>query len=179
MGGLTGCGVTSTPAPHTTVAPTVSAAAPQTLGDGHWLVGRDIPEGIYHTTTAVINCYTERADSSGGVIDNNFISYAPAGTQLFLRNDMSITIKNCGPWKQTSTKTAYEPALGDTEEKGMSESEINTCHKQFEKLTKKASLEDATFNDDNILQAQLLPCAGDYTVLDNGKYYLLPESLRH
>lgn len=78
------------------------------LTDGKFLVsddpasatGRIVQPGTYRTVNDVSDCYWERSDAQGNIIDNNFISIAPAITVTILSSDAGFTSERCGPWER-------------------------------------------------------------------------------
>lgn len=78
--------------------------APKTLmGDGTFVVGRDIAEGTYQVSVpaganGVHDCYWERTGPQGGTIDNDFISFAPQGPTITIYAGEGFISKRCGSW---------------------------------------------------------------------------------
>jgi hypothetical protein len=67
---------------------------------GDYRVGTDtgqVAPGTY-VATDVDGCYWERLDSSGEIIDNNFISAAPRAEFTVRASDYAINIEGCGGW---------------------------------------------------------------------------------
>lgn len=73
--------------------------------DGQYIVGegynptgpRLVAPGTY-TTGLVSDCYWERSDSQGNIIDNNFVSIAQGVTVTIGASDGAFTSRGCGPW---------------------------------------------------------------------------------
>lgn len=72
---------------------------PTAFVNGKYLVGDRIQPGTYTISETVSDCYWERSDAQGNIIDNNFISIAPSVTVTILESDAGFTSKNCGEWK--------------------------------------------------------------------------------
>lgn len=66
--------------------------------DGTYLVGKDIQPGTY-VTTDVTNCYWERQDRNGGIIDNNFILSARRVQVTIRSTDYGFHADGCGEWR--------------------------------------------------------------------------------
>lgn len=76
---------------------------PQTkFGDGKYLVGEKLQPGTYTIPTKVTDCYWERSDAQGNIIDNNFISIAPSVTVTVGASDSGFTSNGCGTWELAS-----------------------------------------------------------------------------
>lgn len=71
---------------------------PTAFADGKYIVGEDISPGTYVIPTRVADCYWERSDSQGNIIDNNFISISPSVTVTITEADSGFTSRNCGTW---------------------------------------------------------------------------------
>ncbi|WP_155291325.1 hypothetical protein ACJEDT_12260 [Rhodococcoides fascians] len=71
---------------------------PIAFADGKYIVGQDINPGTYDIPTRVADCYWERSDSQGNIIDNNFISISPSVTVTIAETDSGFTSRNCGTW---------------------------------------------------------------------------------
>lgn len=73
--------------------------------DGKYIVGegynpsgpRLVAPGTYRTG-AVSDCYWERADSQGNIIDNNMVSISQSITVTIEESDGAFTSNRCGPW---------------------------------------------------------------------------------
>lgn len=80
-----------------------------TFTSGKYLVGSGLDQpvraahyvspGTYQTETSVSDCYWERSDSQGNIIDNNMVSIAPSITVTIAPTDGGFTAKGCGTWK--------------------------------------------------------------------------------
>lgn len=70
------------------------------FGNGRYLVGDRVGPGTYTTTRPVEECYWERSDAQGNIIDNNFISIAPPITVTIYASDAGFTSQNCGTWQR-------------------------------------------------------------------------------
>jgi len=71
-------------------------AAGLRIGGGVFEVGVSVQAGKYQTTGPVQNCYWERLDAAGEIIDNNFVS---AATQVQITvdpTDFSLHVSGCG-----------------------------------------------------------------------------------
>lgn len=66
--------------------------------NGKYLVGTDIAPGTYTINTRVEDCYWERADAQGNIIDNNFVNLAPSLTVTIESTDAGFTSQGCGTW---------------------------------------------------------------------------------
>ncbi|WP_158171208.1 hypothetical protein [Rhodococcus sp. JT-3] len=69
------------------------------FGNGKYLVGETFKPGTYIISTQVSDCYWERSDSQGNIIDNNFVSIAPSITVTIAPTDSGFTSQNCGTWE--------------------------------------------------------------------------------
>ena len=67
--------------------------------DGNFRVGSQIQPGLYFTEN-VADCYWERLDSAGEIIDNNFISDALRAEVTIAASDFSFHTEGCGTWRQ-------------------------------------------------------------------------------
>ncbi|WP_336883266.1 hypothetical protein [Rhodococcus globerulus] len=73
--------------------------------DGKYIVGegynpsgpRLVAPGTY-STGPVSDCYWERADSQGNIIDNNMVSISQSITVTIEETDGAFTSNRCGPW---------------------------------------------------------------------------------
>lgn len=71
------------------------------FGNGEFLVGQgsnEVKPGTYTTKGQVRDCYWERSDSRGNILDNNFVSIAPPLTVTIYETDSEFTSQNCGQW---------------------------------------------------------------------------------
>lgn len=66
------------------------------FGSGVFEVNTRIQPGIYRTTGDVQNCYWERLDSAGEIIDNNFVSAATQAEVTVQASDFSVHFSGCG-----------------------------------------------------------------------------------
>ena len=57
-----------------------------------------VQPGTWTTTGPVSNCYWERGDANGNIIDNNFVSYAPSITVQIAETDGTFVAQRCGDW---------------------------------------------------------------------------------
>ncbi|WP_127946609.1 hypothetical protein [Rhodococcus spongiicola] len=55
--------------------------------------------GTYQTEKPVSDCYWERSDANGNIIDNNFVTLAPSVTVTIAPTDSGFTADGCGIWK--------------------------------------------------------------------------------
>lgn len=75
--------------------------------DGKYIVShgnsaqRSLMPGTYSTGPAS-DCYWERADSQGNIIDNNMVSISQSITVTIEDSDGAFTSKGCGPWTLVS-----------------------------------------------------------------------------
>lgn len=70
------------------------------FNSGTYKVGVDIQPGTYvaESETPFENCYWERLDSSGEIIDNNFINSGFRVEVSIRSSDYSFTAEGCGEW---------------------------------------------------------------------------------
>lgn len=70
--------------------------------DGTYRVGKDIPPGWYVTTSenGFENCYWERLDATGEIIDNNFIRNGFRAEVTISASDYSFSTDGCGEWRK-------------------------------------------------------------------------------
>lgn len=94
-------------APHVAelvrVAGGVAPAPKTSMGDGTFVVGREIAEGTYQVAVpaganGVHDCYWERTSPQGGTIDNDFVSFAPQGPVVTVYDGEGFVSKRCGSW---------------------------------------------------------------------------------
>lgn len=71
-------------------------AAGVRIGGGVFEVGVTIQPGKYQTTGPVQNCYWERLDAAGEIIDNNFVSAATQVQVTVAPTDFSLHASGCG-----------------------------------------------------------------------------------
>src|SRR5262249_42633354 len=73
---------------------------PVLIGEGTSEVGVDITPGTY-VARHVVNCYWERRDGNGEIIDNNFINAAPTVRVTIRASDAGFNSDSCGTWVKT------------------------------------------------------------------------------
>ncbi|MFC8531958.1 hypothetical protein [Nocardia sp. NPDC057227] len=61
-----------------------------------------VQPGTYSTTKAVSDCYWERLDPQGEILDNNFVSFAREVTVTIAATDGAFNSRNCGDWKRVT-----------------------------------------------------------------------------
>ncbi|MEV8265745.1 hypothetical protein [Microbacterium sp. NPDC077057] len=66
--------------------------------DGDHIVGQTIQPGTYRTATGVKDCYWERNDGSGDILDNNFVGAAHNGVTVTVNSGEGFTTNGCGLW---------------------------------------------------------------------------------
>lgn len=66
------------------------------FGAGVFEVGSRIQPGTYRATGTIENCYWERLDSTGEIIDNNFVSAATQVEVTVQASDFSVHFTGCG-----------------------------------------------------------------------------------
>lgn len=71
--------------------------------DGRYAVGVDIAAGTYTTivtpgAAGVSDCYWERTTGAGETIDNDFVSLAPQGVTVTVRDGEGFVSEGCGAW---------------------------------------------------------------------------------
>ena len=66
--------------------------------DGNHVVGQTIKAGTYRTVGAVSDCYWERNDGTGDILDNNFVTSAHKGVTVTLNAGEGFTSNGCGLW---------------------------------------------------------------------------------
>jgi hypothetical protein len=67
------------------------------FGTGHYTVNVDVAPGTYETGP-VSDCYWERIDNTGEIIDNNFINGAPRVEVTIASTDTGFNSEQCGVW---------------------------------------------------------------------------------
>ncbi|WP_062435025.1 hypothetical protein [Herbidospora daliensis] len=73
--------------------------ARETFDDGVYTVGEDFPAGTYKTTGGrVTRCYWERSTPGGETIANEFVTNAPKGVKVTVREGEGFTSRRCGTW---------------------------------------------------------------------------------
>jgi len=75
-------------------------AAGIVFSDGVRTVGKDIQPGVYVSIGNLSDCYWERLDSSGEILDNNFIMGAPRAQVTVRSSDFAFNSTGCGQWKR-------------------------------------------------------------------------------
>ncbi|MGW9827895.1 hypothetical protein ACUXNS_002928 [Brevibacterium pityocampae] len=72
------------------------------FNDGTYRVGDDIPAGTYVTEsdTGFENCYWERLDATGEIIDNNFVRNGFRAEVAISASDYSFSTDGCGEWRK-------------------------------------------------------------------------------
>jgi hypothetical protein len=65
-------------------------------------VGTDIQPGTYVSEGKLDGCYWERQDSTGEIIDNNFLTAALRVEVDIASSDYAFSSSNCGTWKKVS-----------------------------------------------------------------------------
>ncbi|MDJ0354421.1 PASTA domain-containing protein [Pseudarthrobacter sp. PH31-O2] len=75
------------------------------MDDGTYAVGQDIAVGTYQVqvpngANGVHECYWERAGAQGGIIANNFISFAPQGPVVTVYAGEGFISRGCGIWRK-------------------------------------------------------------------------------
>ncbi|MGD8166663.1 DUF732 domain-containing protein [Herbiconiux sp. P16] len=76
-----------------------AGVASRAVSTGSKVVRTDISEGTYNTLKkGVKDCYWERSDGGGTIIDNNFIGFAPDGVSVTVHNGEGFTTSGCGLW---------------------------------------------------------------------------------
>lgn len=78
---------------------------PAAMTDGKYVVGKGIQAGTYQIqlsdgATGVSDCYWERADATGGTIDNDFINFAPQAPTVTVYDGEGFVSERCGTWKK-------------------------------------------------------------------------------
>lgn len=66
--------------------------------DGDHIVGQTIQPGTYRTAAGVKDCYWERNDGSGDILDNNFVGAAHNGVTVTVNGGEGFTTNGCGLW---------------------------------------------------------------------------------
>ncbi|BCJ71204.1 hypothetical protein CS0771_07480 [Catellatospora sp. IY07-71] len=79
-------------------------AAGKIFSDGTYLVGKEIKPGTYVIQLGadegtIHDCYWERTNKSGNIIDNNFILSAKRAQVTIRSSDYSFHSKDCGTWR--------------------------------------------------------------------------------
>lgn len=71
-----------------------------TFSGGTHEVGNDIAAGVYETTEQVSDCYWERVNNNGRIIDNGFVTGAPRVEVNIRASDAAFVSKGCGTWQK-------------------------------------------------------------------------------
>ncbi|WP_406250335.1 hypothetical protein ACI7YT_09020 [Microbacterium sp. M] len=66
------------------------------FGAGVFEVGTQIQPGLYRATGEISDCYWERLDAAGEIIDNNFVSAATQVELTIEPSDFSVHFTSCG-----------------------------------------------------------------------------------
>ncbi|MCP2255177.1 hypothetical protein LY13_003951 [Prauserella aidingensis] len=69
------------------------------IRSGTWRVGEQVQPGTYAVESHIEGCYWERTDSTGEIIDNNFVRGAKRVEATIVHGDHSFTSENCGTWR--------------------------------------------------------------------------------
>lgn len=67
---------------------------------GTFRVGDEVPPGTYAVEGDVENCYWERTNASGEIIDNNFVVGAKRVQVTIASSDYSFHSEGCGEWRK-------------------------------------------------------------------------------
>lgn len=79
-------------------------SAAYALADGNHIVGgapdgkQVIAGGVYNTIGPVSDCYWERHNGGGDIIDNDFITHAPDGARVTVYEGEGFSTQGCGLW---------------------------------------------------------------------------------
>lgn len=72
----------------------------QLIEAGSYLVGTEIPAGVWQTVSEkVSDCYWEISDAQGNTIENNFISVSPQLDVTVPESAAGFTTSGCGKWR--------------------------------------------------------------------------------
>lgn len=71
----------------------------RTFASGVYLVGKQIKPGTYVVTGDIENCYWERQDRTGNIIQNNFVLAARRVEVTIRSSDYAFSSQGCGQWK--------------------------------------------------------------------------------
>ena len=77
-----------------------AAAAGELFYAGTFLVGSQVQPGTYVIEGEIKNCYWERTDASGEIIDNNFVVGAQRVEVTIRSTDYSFHNEGCGKWQK-------------------------------------------------------------------------------
>lgn len=84
-------------APH---APDLQLATElKVMPPGRAVIGVDHPAGTYKSEPDVADCFWERSSGSGETVDNDFVTYAPDGVTVTVREGEGFTSARCGYWR--------------------------------------------------------------------------------
>lgn len=86
-------------------------AAGTRFAGGVHQVGTGVQPGTYQSTGPVENCYWERLDAAGGIIDNNFISAANQVQITVEASDFSLHVDGCGEFTKIGKMVARVSTL--------------------------------------------------------------------
>jgi hypothetical protein len=75
-------------------------AAGELFHAGTFLVNSEVPPGTYAVEGEIANCYWERTDASGEIIDNNFVTGARRVEVTIRASDYSFHSEGCGKWRK-------------------------------------------------------------------------------
>ena len=76
-------------------------AAGTYIEDGSYLVGSQMLPGTWQTVSETVkDCYWEISDSQGGIIDNNFITFAGQLEVSVPSDATGFTTSHCGDWQR-------------------------------------------------------------------------------
>lgn len=81
-------------------ADAAAAAAGELFYSGTFLVNSEIPPGTYAAEGEITNCYWERTDAKGEIIDNNFVTGARRVEVTVRASDYSFHNEGCGQWRK-------------------------------------------------------------------------------
>ena len=71
-------------------------ASGQLIGSGTYLVGDEIQPGTYYVEGEIEDCYWERQDGAGEIIDNNFVNSARRVEVTIRFSDYACHSEGCG-----------------------------------------------------------------------------------
>ncbi|WP_258905441.1 hypothetical protein [Actinokineospora sp. UTMC 2448] len=74
-------------------------AAKRLFGSGVYRVGEEVAPGTYAIEGDTANCYWERQDRNGEIIDNNFIGSAKRVQVTIRGSDYAFSSDGCGEWR--------------------------------------------------------------------------------
>jgi hypothetical protein len=70
--------------------------------DGTYRVDAEVKPGRYVIEGRIENCYWERTDANGEIVDNNFVLGAARVQVVIAASDYSFTSEGCGEWTELS-----------------------------------------------------------------------------